>query len=414
MKMTKLKTLLTAFLLSVPTYGAIVEGPRESELNLYIFVGIGDASDDFTDAATGAGELFYEDQGLELEDTTERGFVVAQTDINISTFNSSTRQTSTLTGLDYVSFWGHATTVVNIDGEGAYLETEGYSGLFQSLNPGLRSSSEFSVTGGPEVASVSVSLVSEANGGDLEQFKIQENVDGTWTNVAVYASTGDYTFHDDNLVLDPGDYRILMELPTAGASEDSEDIVINERIDYEVTFGTPPLDYEFPEEEDFTSPAIYTEMEDSDQLAIVTPSIVNEIDLGDGRTALTYTANLINFSSCPWTLPRIRLLEAAIADFEAEPQDEGVVFNRLEPLSTTAPFSAAVIHVPNEHVPTVRAGILDGSLLSTFGRQLIVFRYPVNLIGEGILDEQRDGGNELHFYEPLLSVGDIYIEWEPH
>lgn len=405
---------LTACLLSVPASGAIIEGARESELNFNILVGIGDASDDFTYAATGAGELSYENPGLLLEATTDRGFVLANADLSISTLNSFNRQTSTITGLDFVSFGGYAATVIALEGQGFYLETEGYSGLFQSLNPGLRSTSEFTVTGGPEVASVSVALVSEANGGDLEQLKIQENVDGTWTNVAVYASSDPYTFYDENLVLDPGDYRILMEVPTAGAAEDNGNIEINERIDYEVTFGSPPLDYQFPEEEDFTSPAIYTEMEDSDKLAMVTPAIVSEVDLGDGQTALTYTANLVNSSGCPWLLTRIRLQEAAMNDFEAEPQDEGVVFNRIEPFSTAAPLSATVIHVPNAQVAAVRAGLLDGSLLSTFGRQLIVFRYPVRLIDEGVVEKQRDGSTSLHFYDPILSVGEIYLEWEPY
>lgn len=406
-------------------HAGVEEGAFGGSLNLEIFAGIGDASDEFAfEERDLIGEASYEDTVV-LADESDRGAVDATAEVYLGYFSKFLRQTSGLTGLDFVTLSGNQRSRVDFAGGGYYLDMTGISGIFTSISPGNELWQTFTITeDGPEVASITVALNSLKETGSLTRLAIQKNNGGTWTNVAIYQSTGYYSYHEDTRSLDPGEYRIHCSMPTSAATGNDGSFSIAEGIVYEITFGSPLIDLKWPEEEDYTHPLVGTEFTDSPKLQILNPGIVSEVDLGDGTTEITFTANLVNSSFCPWSYVDVSVRAARAGEPEVTAVNSGTYFARLEALSTTAPGRQGIITVANEDLDTVRAGILDGSRLTTNGTELIVFRYPVVLVEPGLIPPQRLQSQTMEFYggggdnpslgEPPFEPGQIVIEWEPY
>ncbi len=392
--------LVSALALTAPLLAKVTEGPLRGSLNFDVFAGIGDASDEYSfEELDKEGENYFQDTIL-LENESDRGEINAELEVDIGYTGQFIRQSNELTDLDYVTIKGSQYTTVEFSGSGNYLDNSGISATFSSIGPGNELLQEFTVTdAGPELASITVALRSASENGNLSKLRLQRFENGNWTNIATYLSTGYYSYHKENRSLDPGLYRINGYNPTAEATGvDESSFTIDEGIFYEITFGTPPLPLPFPEEGDFSYPGVGTEFTNPSNLLILTPSIVSEVALENDMTELTFAANLVNTSPCPWFLVRIRLSDAANEASGIIATNDGVIFPDIDAFSTTPPIHNAVIQVPNDILDTVKASILDASGLTVEGMELIVFRYPVTFAWPELTDYKVDQGTNLEFW----------------
>ena len=402
------------------------EGALSGSLNFYVFAGTGDASAEYSfEELDVEGENFVQ-QTIPLVDESDRGEVDAEAVVDISYSGQFIRQTSELTDLDFVTLTGNIYSNIEFSGSGFFLDTPGISAIFNSITPGNELSQEFTITeDGPELASITVTFNSRSESGSLASLRIQKFDNGNWTSVAVYTSTGYYTYHNENRSLEPGLYRIYGHNPTSealGAEESS--FSIEEGIFYEITFGSPPLELPFPEEGDFFYDGIGTKFTNPSNLQILNPTIVSEVALENDMTELTFAANLLNTSACPWQQVTISLTKADDATSGITATNDGVSLLNLDPFSTTPSNQNGVVQVPNDTLDTVKASILDASGLTVEGRELIVFRYPITFAWEELTDYQTDGNTRLEFYlasqgqpgftesDPPLERGEILVEWE--
>lgn len=402
-----------------------MEGDRGASQTVTATLRLGDASKTFShnNLNEAEGEVFFANTVL-LEDLMERNDISGIVDVELLMGSNLFRTTDGLTGLDFVQLVGYATSRVEMSGTGTSLDGEELEGTFSSESPGNEGWNEFSVTVGPEVATMTVVLKTGEDDGSQAQVRVQ-NRDGTdWVDVAFYPSVSRYSSYRENLLLEPGDYRILISVPTSGSFGPDSSISILEKIEYEMTMGLDPIAPAYPEEEDYTHPLVGTEFTDSPKLQVVNPAIVSEADLGNGTTEVTFTTNLVSTSFCPW-----REVEVTVRAGEPEVTalNRGAFFLDIDPLATEAPDDTGTIQVANEDLDAVRASILDGSRLSASGRELIVFRYPVVLVEADMVASQVEDVVHPWFYEdrdgieigpslsdPPVEPGQILIEWEPY
>mgnify|MGYP005846046313 CR=1 FL=1 len=405
--------------------GAVVEGDRGGSQTVTATLTLGDASKTFShnNLNEAADDVFFTNTVL-LEDLTERNDISGIVDVELGMSANLFRTTDGLTGLDFVQLVGYAISRVEMSGSGTSLDGEELEGTFSSESPGNEGWNEFSVTVGPEVATMTAVLKSEEDAGSQSEVVVQSLDGGQWADVAVYTSESRYNSYRENLLLEPGEYRILTRVPTSGSFGLDSSIFILEEIEYEMTMGLDPIAPAYPEEEEYTHPLVGTELTDSPRLQVLNPAIASEVDLGDGTTEVTFTTNLVSTSFCPWREVVVTVREGGP---EVTALNRGIFFLDIDPLATEAPDDTGTIQVANEDLDTVRAAILDGSRLSVSGRELIVFRYPVVLVNEDMVEAQVDDVVNPWFYEdrdgiepgPFLSEppaepGQILIEWEPY
>ena len=425
----KYLSLAIAFVvLARPATARVTEGPVTGSINFGIFAGSGDATAEFEwEDLDVVGENYYEGT-VPLDAESDRGEIEADAVIAIGYSGQFIRQSNELTDLDFVTIKGSQYSEVEFSGSGNYLDTNGISATFSSVGPGNELLQEFTVTdAGPELASITVTLNSTSEDGSLSKLRLQRFENGNWTNIATYLSTGYYSYYKENRSLDPGLYRLNGYNPTSAATGvDETSFTIDEGIFYEITFGTPPLPLPLPEEGDFSYPDVGTEFTNPSNLQILNPSIVSEVAIENDMTEVTFVANLVNLSACPWSPVTISLAEAADESSGILATNDGVTFDSLDAFSTTAPTANGVIHVPNDILDSVKASILDASGLEVEGMELVVFRYPITFVWDELTAYQTDDNTRLEFYidypphpqegfsedEPPVERGDILVEWE--
>ncbi|HKJ90786.1 MAG TPA: hypothetical protein VJ960_06600, partial [Oceanipulchritudo sp.] len=229
---------LAVLLPSLHLSGAVVEGERGGSQTVTATLTLGDASKTFTHSNLNeAGDDVFFANTVLLEDLTARNDISGIVDVELGMGSNLFRTTDGLTGLDFVQLVGYAISRVEMSGSGTSLDGEELEGTFSSESPGNEGWNEFSVTVGPEVVTMTAVLKSEEDDGSQAEVLVQ-NRDGTdWVDVAVYPSVSRYSSYRENLLLEPGDYRILISVPTSGSFGPDSSISILEEIEYEMTMG---------------------------------------------------------------------------------------------------------------------------------------------------------------------------------
>ncbi len=414
-------SLLLVWTLCVgPSFGfaEITEGAKGGSVNYNIFVGRAQVSDeDSLEIVAQAGDV-NETGSVALDGTADEGRTLVHADFTytLSSIGRFSQQVDEFTGLAYTKIFGSLTSRAALSGYGRFLDSEddSYSSVYSSLNPGNEAWNEFTIADDAETASVVVAFTSDEQSGNEGSLRIQRKNGEDWVNVAIYLADGLFKTYEDELELEPGDYRVLGSQATSGSAGSEKEFSLEHQIDYELTFGVPPGFASMPEEGDYSYPGFGTEFTDSPKLKILNTSIVSETDLGNGSTAIEFTVTLANTSFCPWSTVLVLPRDAEEGQPAMELQDDGVLFGYIEAQSNAATENTSVVHVANADLEAARAAIVDTSRLYTTGIENVVFRYPVTFVGENFLSEQREGSTELEFYQPTVDAGNFYVEWEPH
>ena len=424
----------------------IVEGVGVLSTNYNYTAGGGDYVKTGSDSATdplGEGLSFNIDLGGETGLTTFNGSLSGTLTGYVS-FDE--RINSTTLEQTYARIVSTQSSDVEISGSGTFLMALVGSGVFNSTAPGNSMTYPFLVTGTSVTGDIRVSISTLKDNGGLSKLRLQRMVGGIWNTEKTYVSTARTNFYRETITLVPGEWRFLSEVPitAAFATETQPGGMADDSIDFTFTVGTLPGDVALPAEGDFTHPSIYNEYTDSPKLTLVSPGIVSETPLGGGFTEIEYTSNLANASLCPWTRVTLRVREGVPGAASVENLSFSVTFLDVPATSTVAPPDSLRVKVADAEIAAVRAGILDGSLLTTTGKELLVFRYPVGYIASGsdlnngeislgvtappFVSEptgfQTDEGVDLSFYisgpDPMVPGGGPYVEtpllfleWEP-
>lgn len=158
--------------------------------------------------------------------------------------------------------------------------------------------------------------------------------------------------------------------------------VVDQRLQLTLTFGSERGRLPLPDEGDFTHPEIFNEFTDSPKLSLINRAILSEQSTGDGHTELEFTADLVNTSLCPWDVVAWSVRAGQPGTESAEMLIPLGSFNDVPPDATVPPSRPQKVRVLDAELPALRAGILDGTLLTTTGRELLVFRYPVDRLAD--------------------------------
>ncbi|MDP0491195.1 MAG: hypothetical protein Q7Q71_09130 [Verrucomicrobiota bacterium JB023] len=216
--------------------------------------------------------------------------------------------------------------------------------------------------------------------------------------------------------LPPGTYTLsvsAISFPETTAS------IVSAAFAATVTIGEEPHDVPLPVAGSYTHPAIVSEHSGEGILAVESPQILSEVDLGNGFHQLEVTASVHNLYACPW--PEVSLTVA-------EEHPDGPNLEILTPLRTfslapnelggPASGSSLLIQVASTELEALRAQILDATRFQTSGLEQPVFKYPVKpLEAEDFPNSPADhpaGAALAYDFVPLIPSGFTIVEWESY
>ena len=435
--------------LGVSLKAVIVEGVGELETQYNYTAGGGDYVKSGNDSATGplGGGLNF---NIDLGGTTANATFVGSLSGYLTGYAELVQRIDPATSEQtFARISGKQSSEVEMSGSGTYFGELTGSGVFFSHAPSNSMKYPFMVTETSATGDIRVSINTLKENGGLSKLRLERKVDGVWTTEKTYVSTARSKFYRETITLVPGEWRFFSEISISTAIDAETQPVgtAEDSIDFTFTVGSLPGDVSLPAEGDFTHPAIYNEYTDSPKLTLVSPSIVSETSMGGGFTEIEYTANLTNASLCPWTQLHLTVREGRPGTTSVENLFPTASFGTVPATNSVAPTNPGRVKVANGEVAAVRAGILDGSLLTTTGRELLVFRYPVGYLASaddlngtapsetetslGVTDPsvsnigfQTDQGVDLRFYIGQPDAGEpnpkgyvdtplLFLEWEP-
>ncbi|MGD1977800.1 MAG: hypothetical protein PVJ98_00260 [Akkermansiaceae bacterium] len=438
-----MKSYLFLFLIFLPVLRAAVIGdPAEAtvSLNYFYFAGHGD----------------YSVSGGDSLDTTESGELVIDEDLYgetlRTTFNGSLAgrlagdavMTTLEDPIDGTQYFASLRVILESDatlsGNGTFLDGEpGGSGIFNSQLPGNELIFPFEVT--ETAAGVLRGLITvDDDNASIVQAQVQRLVDGAWQTQLTFIRRGVSTALQDSMIFQPGSWRIVASSPGNATiqTDDNAGKILDQRLQLTLTFGSERARLPLPDEGDFTNPLIFNEYTDSPKLSLINRAILSEQSTGDGSTEVEFTADLVNTSLCPWDVVSWSVRTDQPGTESAEMLVPFGPFNDVPADATVSPSRSQKVRVLDAELPALRAGILDGSLLTTTGKELLVFRYPVDRLAdeddlptaEELVDREATEfqvpgtSNPFFFIEgptptfpngkSYVEEGIMWVEWEPY
>lgn len=327
-----------------------------------------------------------------------------------------------------------------LSGSGVFLDGEpGGAGIFNSQSPGNELIFSFEVTEADTEVLRGLITVDEDNA-SLVQARIQKLVDGDWQNQRTFIGNGQSTALQDSLFFETGMWRIVASSPGNATilSASSTGKTLDNYLKLTITFGSDSPDLPLPEEGDFTHPLIVTPATDSPKLTLVNPAIISETSTGDGFTEVEFSADLNNTSLCPWREVLWGVRDNQTGTLSSEMLFPRSSFFNVPASSTIAAPGTQRVRIADDELPNLRAGILDGSLLTAEGAELLVFRYPIDRVAEEddlptaaeLLDPDAVGFQVPNSDDPFFFIqkpaspqevaiphveeGTLWVEWEPY
>ena len=433
---TLMRNLLFSFLaLLLPLHAGVTAGTSDSSANASVTAGIGLLGDTKESSAEGAASVSLGGSISIIEAGTGDDYL----DVSVSI--AANHAHSVFNPNDgYLNVVGGGSTHLSVDtAEGFWSVSEAFTPTVNiiSLFPGNQGIHNFVVTGDPIFAALTGNIAGTNTSDVTIALQINQGPDLGWQNLLV-APNAQPSFTLE-ATLEPGEYRILSSIGlTAGFPAPAAESA-SATYNYVIEVGDAPTEPYVPTPGEHTHPRVGTFLTNSPKLAIHNPTILNEVDQGDGTTAVTIRTQLANSSDCPWNFVKVTIPESfpggpdvAIINGSGSLNNDALDFNEIAGNATEGPEDSAdfvTAIVPNDGLATFRASILDGSRFETYGQELWVFIYPVNLVDKGDARRLEDflfspsaptpgSTSETLIFEPDihpgLQTGQYYIEHEAY
>lgn len=349
---------------------------------------------------------------IDSNNAIERGLRIFETDgddfLDVDLDAYLTNQTGSDGYLEtYLRLFGSGRIEAAMTGAGSYNGDIDIDATF-TANPEFNDNSyQFTID---KTETVTLDITVDSTVGEVEvAFQIKDGAN--WNDLTTASATTEGpTLSAWASSLAPGTYRIISRM---GLSLEFGEPEAKVSYNFALYLGEIPENLIPIPEGEFTHPAVGHTFKNSSKLTPTAPTILSEIDQGDGFTAVTITAGLANSSLCPWADVSLSLNKKLPSGTELELTDATIEFPSIDAqASANAPSGDTLIAlVPNDQLTAFRAAVLDGSPFTTTGRELLVFRYPVLVLGYDNIGRPFEPGTQ-HFENiGALATNHLIIEF---
>jgi hypothetical protein len=377
-------------LLLAPLHAGVTPGTSTSQGNVSVSGSIADLSVAESFSATGGHRFLFSNSGMLYNDPSGIDYLAVSYSYQLSNNHSVIHPNP-----DYLQVLGDGKSSIGTHVHASAVQGDPFlrgTSAINSTSPGNESIFTFTVSDDPIDATFTGSIAGSRPDGATLSLQFLHPLDG-WQTVLSPTPAASATSFSLQATLQPGSYRLISAAALPSSQLNSTSVTFN----YNLSIGIAPVDPAQLIPGEYTHPAAGTVFTDSPLLTPHAPAILHEADLGNGTTAVQVRAGLQNTSKSPWSETRLTLATTApggpditVADGLSLLENSSLEFTHIPAESTANPDDPAdkiTAIVPNSGLVAFRASILDGSRFQTEGRELWVFLYPPELVGNEYAEE---------------------------